>query len=285
MASVSALRLGTAPFLWAGTYVRARARTNSGSVMLAGLLLAWAHPGHGAQQVGARPAQTMESECARCHAIQPAGAPAAHSFADWRSSPHAAAGVGCEACHRGNPSVTSKTEAHRGVRRSSDRESPIYFSKIPSTCGRCHEGELSEFQRSLHFRELQATGRGPNCVTCHGSMAIRVLTPDAMQETCSACHNPEMRLDPNKPIVARYLLALTRETQLATALAAQVAAARARAGRPVPEAEVAIAQARRHLENAFRAWHGFHLTAIEQYVARASAETRRAEELLGRGTQ
>lgn len=129
-----------------------------------------------------------KGSCVDCHQRLPASAAASHDFADWRKSPHAAAGVNCEACHGGDAAAKDKAAAHKGLLRSTDPKSPIYFTNIPQTCGACHDAEFKAFQMSAHFKELQSSGKGPNCVTCHGSMANVVLGPREMETTCALCH-------------------------------------------------------------------------------------------------
>src|ERR1019366_2504565 len=111
-----------------------------------------------------------------------------HDFADWSQSVHAKAGISCEACHGGNPLAKDAAEAHKGLKPSTDPMSPVYFTHIPATCGTCHAAEFKAFQKSAHFKELESSGRGPNCVSCHGSMANRILAPRDLELTCNLCH-------------------------------------------------------------------------------------------------
>ena len=52
---------------------------------------------------------------------------------------------------------------------------------------------------------LQRSGKGPNCETCHGSMATTVLTYGNLDETCSLCHG--------KPEQAAKALSLIRSAK------------------------------------------------------------------------
>jgi len=151
--------------------------TNGLCVLIAALLLA----------AGTSSAQEKGS-CVDCHQRLTAGIVASHNFADWRKSAHARAGVNCEACHGGDAAAKDKAAAHKGVLRASDLKSRIYFTSIPQTCGSCHDPELKAFQKSAHFKELESSGKGPNCVTCHGSMANVVLGPRELETTCALCH-------------------------------------------------------------------------------------------------
>jgi hypothetical protein len=134
--------------------------------------------------------RSTPNRCVECHSRQSEASGAGHGFAAWRSSRHAAIGVGCEACHGGDASATDRGAAHQGISRSSDPASAVYFTRVPDTCGRCHAAEAGYFRSSIHYARLRSDGHGPNCVTCHGSMATRILTPDSALGTCTACHAP-----------------------------------------------------------------------------------------------
>ena len=136
---------------------------------------------------GAATAQDRGS-CVECHQGLPANSAADHDYAEWDRSVHAGAGVNCESCHGGNSSVKDKAAAHIGVLGATDATRRIFLQKIPQTCGTCHEAEYKAFQQSKHFKEFQSSGRGPSCVTCHGSLANVVLGPKEMKTTCTLCH-------------------------------------------------------------------------------------------------
>jgi len=129
--------------------------------------------------------------CVACHRHVTGVGYLEHDFTDWSKSIHAVSGVSCRACHGGDPSKDSKEAAHAGLKVSSDPASKVYYTRIPETCGSCHTAVLAAFKTSKHYHELQATGKGPNCATCHGSMANHILEPRLMQMTCTLCHrNP-----------------------------------------------------------------------------------------------
>jgi len=128
------------------------------------------------------------STCVNCHRTISGVNYLEHDFVDWAQSVHAKAGVTCEACHGGNPAVKDLHEAHKGMKSSTNKSSPVYFTRIPATCGTCHQAEYKAFQKSAHYQELERSGRGPNCVTCHGSMANHILAPRDLDQSCSLCH-------------------------------------------------------------------------------------------------
>ena len=127
--------------------------------------------------------------CVSCHRGLPKKGALGHTFAEWQQSVHAKSGVSCQGCHGGDPSRPSKAEAHAGILGSTDPKSPIYYKNVPQTCGACHAGEFNAFKKSTHYNELKSTGRGPTCVTCHGSMANKVIGPREMEMTCTLCHH------------------------------------------------------------------------------------------------
>lgn len=222
--------------------------------------------------------------CVSCHERLPASTAGGHSFQDWRGSPHGRAGATCDKCHGGDPAAAEREAAHRGVYSSRESRSRVYYTRIPATCGSCHQQELDFFSKSRHYTQLVTTGRGPNCVTCHGSMAIRVLSPGEMETTCSACHNAERRAPATAPVSARYLLVLLQQVdfgiRVTEALAAQAPQARLRdaAGRELQRARATMRSAR-------QSWHSFDLDRVEQTLLQAAAGARRADSALGGGAR
>ncbi|HYB48878.1 MAG TPA: multiheme c-type cytochrome [Streptosporangiaceae bacterium] len=213
----------------------------------------------GAQQPrGAGASRAAASQCVACHGSLADTTGAGHGFAAWRKSPHAAAGVGCEACHGGDPAARDRQAAHRGVAVSTDPDSRVYFIRVPDTCGRCHASEVGYFRTSIHYARLRADGRGPNCVTCHGAMATSVLTPERLLETCSACHTAGGVAPPDKAREAAQVLALVRVENLLFDVVSADAAAQ-RTARGAARARVMLDDAERHLTAAAEIWHSFRL--------------------------
>lgn len=133
-----------------------------------------------------------ENECVSCHQKISGPKYVGHNFADWQKSVHAAKGIHCSACHGGNPETQDPVQAHQGVLSSRDKNSNVHFQKIPQTCGQCHQTEFQEFKKSVHYSRLLDTGKGPNCLTCHGAMATTILAYSDMEKTCSLCHGKPM---------------------------------------------------------------------------------------------
>lgn len=135
-----------------------------------------------------------ESGCVSCHRAADGGAIIGHSFQEWEHSAHARAGIECQHCHGGDPAAAKAPEAHRGLNHSGDPRSPLFFRNVPEHCGSCHQPEFGAFKRSKHFKELKRTGKGPNCLTCHGAMAVSIPTPGFLQGTCASCHDQPLKV-------------------------------------------------------------------------------------------
>ena len=219
--------------------------------------------------------------CVSCHERLPASTAGGHSFQDWRASPHGRAGATCDKCHGGDPAATDRDAAHRGVFTSRESRSRVYYTRIPATCGSCHQQELDFFSQSRHYTQLVSTGRGPNCVTCHGSMAIRVLSPDEMENTCSACHNTERRAPATAPVYARYLLVLLQQVDFGIQVTEALAARSPQALKDA--AGQKLQQARATMRSARQGWHSFELDKMEETLLQAAALARRADSTLAGG--
>ncbi len=227
------------------------------------------------------PQQGPTNHCVSCHERLPATTAGGHSFLDWRQSPHGKGGATCDKCHGGDPTQTDADQAHRGVSSSRETRSKVYYTNIPATCGACHTRELGFFKRSRHYAQLESTGRGPNCVTCHGSMATRVLAPDVMEQTCSACHNALRGPSPGAPIAARYLLELMHQVAFGIGVTQRLADRSDQAARRA--ADPYLQRARESIQLARQSWHSFDLGQVETMLVRTAAASGQADSALGGG--
>jgi hypothetical protein len=229
------------------------------------------------------PPQGATNHCVSCHERLSATTAGGHSFLDWRRSPHGQGGVTCEKCHGGDPTQTDQQAAHRGVSSSREASSKVYYTNIPATCGACHTRELGFFKQSRHYAQLETSGRGPNCVTCHGSMATHVLAPDEMEQTCSACHNALRGPSPGAPIAARYLLELMHQVSFSITVTRQLADKSERAQRQA--AVPYLDRARESMQLARQSWHSFDLDEVETMLVRTAAASGQADSVLRGGTR
>ena len=124
----------------------------------------------------------------------------------WKDSVHDLAGVKCINCHGGDPTKTDKEAAHKG------HFSPLYggdkesLKLIVHRCGKCHKEILKNFISSKHYKVLIEKEKGPNCVTCHGSMNTGVYEAHNVAEGCKFCHNKETKNTPEVSQEAEKLL-------------------------------------------------------------------------------
>lgn len=216
--------------------------------------------------VPARADAVSSDSCVECHRALDSGSDLEHSFIEWERSNHAKAGVSCQACHKGDPSLKDKAAAHKGLLPSGDAKSTVYFTNIPATCGACHAAQSKAFQKSAHYKELRRSGRGPNCLTCHGSMANEVLAPRQLETLCTVCHR--------RPTLAyAALLALNNaRTTLGRLEAALARAPEKKVDGAAQGAEAA--KARADFSLAVEGWHTFKMADVlrrSQDVTRRSA--------------
>ena len=100
-------------------------------------------------------AQTRPNQCAECHMTH-ATAPGRGHVLDWESSVHRRSEIGCERCHGGNPATHQVLRAHFGVTNLRNPASPLNRRNVSATCGTCHSGPYSAFQKSGHAALLRS---------------------------------------------------------------------------------------------------------------------------------
>ena len=108
---------------------------------------------------------------------------------------------------------------------------------------------------------LETNGRGPECVTCHGSMVTRILSPDNLASVCEQCHNERMDIRPYIPQKAKAVLLLLRESQ---ELLDVIKKLHPTAGSTMEAERMRAAQASLH--SAKLEWHEFDLDTITGYL-------------------
>ena len=213
----------------------------------------------------AQAATAMEAanSCVQCHSRMPAGSFLGSKSHNWSGSVHQKHGVTCDKCHGGYPQIENEKEAHAGVFGSSDPQSTVYFKNIPATCGKCHGVEFYKFKQSRHYEMLESSGRGPECVTCHGSMVTRILRPDNLVTVCEQCHNERMDVLPYIPQKARAVLLLLRESKA-------LLDSYGKLYHPAAGTEEAdrLRDARASLHSAGLEWHRFDLDAITDHLGK-----------------
>jgi nitrate/TMAO reductase-like tetraheme cytochrome c subunit len=136
---------------------------------------------------GAQAAENREPVCIQCHdsgMVKPAFRKIP---GEWRQSWHYQNGVACNDCHGGDP-----VNAATAMSRERGFVGTPKYREVPEFCGKCHIGILKSYLESGHGKALKASGRGPNCVTCHGSHGIQKANIDIINEQrCTQCHSYE----------------------------------------------------------------------------------------------
>ncbi len=126
-------------------------------------------------------AEMPETVCLQCHGGQagPLGAP----VKAWQGSVHQRNGIFCHDCHGGDPAdFANAMSPARGFVGAPEH------AAVPEFCGRCHVGVLADYRESLHGVKL-AQG-GAQCVTCHGSHAVKETSLELINEqSCTRCHD------------------------------------------------------------------------------------------------
>lgn len=101
------------------------------------------------------------------------------------------------------------TDCHgiHDIRDPADPASRMNRRNIPEICGKCHEGILSVYIKSIHGRDwVKGDPNVPVCTDCHGEHNIAapdtmsaMVNPSNIGNTCSRCHE-------SKPIADKYKL-------------------------------------------------------------------------------
>ena len=123
---------------------------------------------------------------------------------------HAAAGLACASCHRGDPSA--KDAAAAKAPRTGFVARPRGWA-VATLCGGCHSDiagmrtlnprlptdQFAQYRTSEHGKLAQkGSSRVATCVSCHGHHGIRHVkdpvspaSKERIVETCTGCHNPQ----------------------------------------------------------------------------------------------
>ena len=129
--------------------------------------------------------QVPKDVCVECHSSDMMKPEMRVIPPQWEMSWHHQNGVSCHNCHGGDP----QDEANSMSPQRGFVGTPKY-AKVPEFCGKCHVGILKNFLESGHGKTLKASGKGPNCVTCHGVHNIQKASINIISEQlCTKCHS------------------------------------------------------------------------------------------------
>ena len=129
--------------------------------------------------------QLEEDACISCHSSDTMKQQYRMVVEDWKASWHAQNKISCHDCHGGDPK-----DAAMSMSRQRGFVGVPKAGEVPEFCGKCHIAILKNYLESGHGKALKSSGKGPNCVTCHGSHKIGKAGIDIINEqTCTKCHS------------------------------------------------------------------------------------------------
>lgn len=166
---------------------------------LVGMVVSWIVFTGAASAVGA----TSKNQCIECHkdpAFRVQNKKLYDYYQEYEKSLHGLLEVSCDECHGGDPTARKLAVAHTGVMEA------VSYTRIPATCGRCHQAQEQAYSGSKHAEILKETGMAPNCVTCHGSMDMDFVLTSMVENACRFCHNQQTQNHPEVPDRAEYIL-------------------------------------------------------------------------------
>ncbi|MCX9084583.1 MAG: hypothetical protein OIN87_07300 [Candidatus Methanoperedens sp.] len=229
---------------------------------------------------GAVDLDALNNSCINCHENVTVKKPS-ENFQRWSDSIHSSYFVTCDACHGGNPDVTTESEAHSTMKNVTDPKSPIYFKNIPETCGKCHSTELDHFKNTMHFERLRAEASAPSCATCHKPHSFKVLKASELLPLCSVCHNVrDMPSSANVPNDAKIALEMADELQNEImALSNSLSDAKAK-GMDVSSAQKDLDKATFVIKDVPSLWHSFNLKAFDIQIQSGIDSARKGQNKL-----
>ncbi len=95
------------------------------------------------------------------------------------------------------PSCVDCHGTSHDIRKASDTKSWIYRDNVPETCGKCHEGAVETYSKSVHAQAVAKGVEGaPVCIDCH--TAHEVVEPEGAfvlrsDQICGGCHEDRLR--------------------------------------------------------------------------------------------
>lgn len=203
------------------------------------------------------------------------------NYQQWSESVHALNGVTCDVCHGGDPKQADKNASHKNMLKRTDPQSPVYYTNVPATCGKCHSKELSTFQNSKHYQKLEALKLAPTCTTCHAPHRFTVLDPEEFRNFCGNCHSVYKKVAPyDIPVRAEYLMGGVNKLIFNIDMANQDIFWAKKNGTDVTQAQKYTDDALATYRGLAVLWHEFNLTHFEDELDRGNAQIKRAEDIV-----
>lgn len=224
------------------------------------------------------------NSCVTCHRNITAPIAVSQRYYDWHLSVHKEKGVGCEACHGGDPRGAEAKQAHAGMLPSSDPASRTHWRNQSETCGRCHTEIRSALAASAHQLKLGISEIGPACTTCHRQMAnSTVRSPQEAAALCATCHNSQDGLMPPRPELVKQaedvMLALSRANAVLIWADRLIEAAQSQRV-AVTDEQKELEQAGRELHSAKVEWHTFRFDPVRTKADRAFTQATAVKDRL-----
>jgi len=123
--------------------------------------------------------RTAAGRCMTCHKEKTPGL-----YRQWYVSPHAAHDVTCLDCHAAEPGDADAFD-HEGAK--------VATLVTPADCGRCHEAERDQVERSYHA-EAGKILESKDAYLAHAAGGEPIAIAG-----CESCHGTKVRIDPTSP--------------------------------------------------------------------------------------
>ncbi len=203
------------------------------------------------------------------------------NYQQWSESVHAMKGITCDTCHGGDSKQATKEKAHINFKNNTDPQSPVYYTNVPDTCGKCHPKELDNFKNSIHFQKLESLKLAPTCTTCHHPHTFTVLNPEDFRNSCGNCHSVYKKVAPyDIPLKAEDMLRKVNKLKFNIEMASQDIFWAEKNGTDVVQAKKFTDNALKILGNLAPMWHEFNLTHFEVEIDSANMEVKKAEDIV-----
>lgn len=203
------------------------------------------------------------------------------NYEQWSDSLHAHKGVTCDMCHGGDPKQATIEKAHASITNITEPDSPVYYTNVPETCGKCHQKELTSFQSSKHYQKLEAFKLAPTCTTCHIPHKFTIMNPEDFRYSCGNCHSVTKKIaDFEVPLKAEEMISKLNKLKYNIEITKQDIFLAKRNGTDVTQAEQYADDALKILGSLAPMWHEFNLTHFEVELDSANKNIKKAQAIV-----